>query len=598
MLIEINNTHQSSGLTKVCDFAIETNGVMIKALTSRLYSNPIGSIVRELASNALDACPTSPMEISMPSALDPQFRIRDYGPGLSPQQMVEVFTRFGASTKRTTNTQIGGFGLGAKSPFAVVNSYAITSYHGGTRTSYLASITANGMPTLHQTGSAPTAETGLEITVPASDPSKWREALDQIHFFEPSPLVDGDPLFQPEVVYRGTNFFVLRSGKPRIMVGPVSYPLDQMRINHHSVPPFVLQFAIGELEVTASREEVVYSPATIALLDKRIKEATAEYRANLSTILAKCTTVPEIWRVLEGSVLNHSIKLHDHDISNSNVYLFADDDIFAEITLRKQNRVRWVPRWTSGDHLSPQHDVYVLDDTRRWQERIQFHRKSRAPLFLVKDPASLDLLGIPYTRISSIPTISPLRSAPRPRQLRTLAHTNKLVVTAGIYEHYIEVDANLNIKGTSIRLTFDLMRSIAERLKVPGLYVIPHNHRGGVGNLSEALPLWEQAALPHLDEAKAYFQHHIWATYHTYNKPFVLALSRNGLVPIIPRMPTAKHLDITTLWWDKMPAPIDWQKEIDNAVKRHPLLKPLKAASFGFQHADELTSIVSLIIKE
>jgi len=129
MLIDIQNTHESAGLTKVCDFRISTNGIMVKALTSRLYSNPIASIVRELASNALDACPTQPMEIHIPTQFDSNFWVRDHGPGLSRSQMIEVFTRFGESTKRSDNSQIGGFGLGAKSPFAIVNSYTIRSCH-------------------------------------------------------------------------------------------------------------------------------------------------------------------------------------------------------------------------------------------------------------------------------------------------------------------------------------------------------------------------------------------------------------------------------------------------------------------------------------
>ena len=167
MLIDIQNTHEGSGFNKVCDFKISTNGIMIKALTSRLYSNPVASIVRELASNALDACPHTPMQITIPNYLDPQFTIRDFGPGLSRTQMVEVFCHFGESSKRSDNSQIGGFGLGAKSPFALVHSFTITSYNNGTETTYIASIAGDGIPTLNEISSKPTTETGLKICIPS-----------------------------------------------------------------------------------------------------------------------------------------------------------------------------------------------------------------------------------------------------------------------------------------------------------------------------------------------------------------------------------------------------------------------------------------------
>ena len=96
MILNISETHEAQGLRKLCDFKIASNGIMIRALTERLYSNPIASVVRELACNALDACPSTPMAINLPSDFNPSFTIRDHGPGLSEDQMINVFTTFGA----------------------------------------------------------------------------------------------------------------------------------------------------------------------------------------------------------------------------------------------------------------------------------------------------------------------------------------------------------------------------------------------------------------------------------------------------------------------------------------------------------------------
>lgn len=47
----------------------------------------------------------------------------DYGCGLSQRRVQDVFTTFGASTKRDNNYEIGGFGLGAKSPLAYADTF-------------------------------------------------------------------------------------------------------------------------------------------------------------------------------------------------------------------------------------------------------------------------------------------------------------------------------------------------------------------------------------------------------------------------------------------------------------------------------------------
>jgi HSP90 family molecular chaperone len=91
--------------------------IVIKHLISA-YGLPETACLREYTSNARDshieAGVTRPVEVTTPSALAQSLTVRDYGVGLSRQEL-KMFGQFGESSKRDTNDQIGGFGIGSKS---------------------------------------------------------------------------------------------------------------------------------------------------------------------------------------------------------------------------------------------------------------------------------------------------------------------------------------------------------------------------------------------------------------------------------------------------------------------------------------------------
>jgi len=113
-------------------FGVKDLGMVLHILRDKLYSNKIGSIAREVMSNARDAHREAgkgnvPIEVVVPSSLSPQFIVRDFGPGISPDRMENVFLNYAESTKRGDNIQTGGFGLGAKTPFAYTDNFHINT---------------------------------------------------------------------------------------------------------------------------------------------------------------------------------------------------------------------------------------------------------------------------------------------------------------------------------------------------------------------------------------------------------------------------------------------------------------------------------------
>ena len=112
-------------------FSIDTsNHFIFDLLRSKIYENPIKAICREVSCNARDANRSVgkgdvPIEITVPSYNNLSLIIKDCGPGISPYLIENIFIKYAASTKRDDNTQTGGFGLGAKTPFAYTDSFTI-----------------------------------------------------------------------------------------------------------------------------------------------------------------------------------------------------------------------------------------------------------------------------------------------------------------------------------------------------------------------------------------------------------------------------------------------------------------------------------------
>jgi DNA topoisomerase VI subunit B len=110
---------ETEGTTEQGDFGIKDMGFVLELLRNKIYSNIPLAVCREYVCNARDAHreagkPERPIEITLPTMLEPTYKVRDFGKSISPENMVDIFIQYGASTKRTTNKLTGGFGIGCK----------------------------------------------------------------------------------------------------------------------------------------------------------------------------------------------------------------------------------------------------------------------------------------------------------------------------------------------------------------------------------------------------------------------------------------------------------------------------------------------------
>lgn len=157
------------------DFGIGDVSTIIDILRNRLYSNPIRTLTQEYLCNARDSHREAgrediPLKVTLPTRLDSVLKIRDYGVGLSPDRVRDVFVNYGSSTKRKDNIQTGGFGIGAKSAWAYTDSFVVVSYHEGKARTYVAHTGKSSNGTLELMSEEVTSEpNGVEVQIPVKE---------------------------------------------------------------------------------------------------------------------------------------------------------------------------------------------------------------------------------------------------------------------------------------------------------------------------------------------------------------------------------------------------------------------------------------------
>jgi hypothetical protein len=339
-LLEHAATVEGSGidLGEAIDFSISKEGLplLLNILRNKMYSNKPLAVIRELASNGFDAHVeigkgNVPIKVTLPNDLSPLLKIRDYGKSLSPEEIQNVFVKYGASTKRHSNDYIGQMGIGAKAPFAYSQSFTITSYQGGWCRVYSAYIDPSQVGQMVQMGESLTEEPdGLEVIVPIQDadiPRFVSEAQKFFAYWKVRPLFEGAELTFPEL----TPLFMSESGDwiipvktsgevetPVAIMGNVPYSLDADSIDwtgNEELRAILstgvkLWVNIGELEVSASRESLEYTPQTNRAVISKLKQAQDALVAKVNMDIERAQHLYEAKRLYQKIIKDDS-PLHE-----------------------------------------------------------------------------------------------------------------------------------------------------------------------------------------------------------------------------------------------------------------------------------------------
>lgn len=273
-------------------YSMKITAETFELLFKKPYKNPIRSIIRELTSNAYDAHVEAgttdlPIEITFPTAIHPTFTIKDYGTGLSPTEMIEVYTVGFNSTRNQSNQYMGGYGLGSKTPFSYTDQYVVNSRYHGIEREYLVFIDKQGIPQLSEAlNTTPTVEpNGLTIKIPVAPNdfyTFYREGDETLLLFpnikSNRELPKLTPLLEtPTAIIADT----LSYNPLYAIIGHVVYPIahkdfNNLQYTYDSIPSLYLKFAIGDLHITINKEDLLYDDHTIEQINQAIETARIE----------------------------------------------------------------------------------------------------------------------------------------------------------------------------------------------------------------------------------------------------------------------------------------------------------------------------------
>ena len=173
-LSQNTNTHMSSNITEQDQFGMDQKDMphITNILRNQMYSDKLMAILREYSTNAYDAhadrnIPTIPIEVTFPTTTVQNLTIRDFGNGLTEDEVMKTYIKYGSSTKRNSNAFTGCLGIGCKSGFSYSTQFTITSYKNGRKQSYLAKINENNVGTISKVIDTLSDESsGVEISIP------------------------------------------------------------------------------------------------------------------------------------------------------------------------------------------------------------------------------------------------------------------------------------------------------------------------------------------------------------------------------------------------------------------------------------------------
>lgn len=363
----------SSGNMVTGEATIEMTPAMFNILSNQIYSDKILAVIRESLCNAKDAQvevdADEPIEIHLPSRLEPFFHIRDFGPGLTERQVCGyhepvtrynretgekeevqefvpgLYLRYGLSTKTDTNDAIGGLGIGCKSPLAYSDSFIVESYQDGVCKTYSV-YKENGKPQVSKLTQTMTTEANglmVKLAVKQEDFEEFANKTAKFLKFFGYPVEvrgnkHGKDFKKPTAVLETALYSTYESnwsnrGEVAVLMGGVVYSLTEsykQKLSSVVKSDFMLMhFEIGELTVAASREGLSEDPETVKAIEDRIEEIIKTFYEDTIEQVKNAATNFEAFNLLKK-----------YGLITSNGYRHPDPDGYTAIKSIENDIVR------------------------------------------------------------------------------------------------------------------------------------------------------------------------------------------------------------------------------------------------------------------
>lgn len=335
ILLEEPKSVVVSGNFQTKAFSILASSKAFDILSSRIYTHKARAIIREISCNAFDshveAKNPNPFYVHLPTYLEPWFAVRDYGTGISPENMMSLYSEFFRSTRNKSNDFVGSLGIGRVSPFCLVDSFTVKSWFNGTCNTYSCYKDEKGEPQIALLTSSDSDEAnGVEVLLSIDNRNEEfrREATFVYSYFDSLPEINDKTVLEEIKKAREypikTDKFAFRNryGELKAVMGNVAYDIPHA-LRHEISAEGYLKFNIGELSFDAGRESLSLDDKTRDLVKERVRQARQEVEPLITAeIEAEPTPYRKFLKAKTLGVANFfSINLSKYDLPDSKEYM-------------------------------------------------------------------------------------------------------------------------------------------------------------------------------------------------------------------------------------------------------------------------------------
>jgi hypothetical protein len=332
-VLEEGQAQESIGMSLDLDSA----QILMQMLSKNLYSDDIGSAIRECASNALDshrrAGVDTPIVVSFKAstANNYEFCVEDFGIGLDADDVRNIISKYGKSTKRESTTELGMMGLGFKAPLAYSSSFYFVCRKDGVERKYMMyeGEDVNTIDLLYETKTE--EPNGVKIIIPVKFNDRWsfmRKIKEQLCYFESVyfDVPEDSSITNDFLISRHTHFqFSEMSTDTRlhICLDNVYYPLDFEKIGIDRIDfPIALRFSLSDgLFPTPNRESLRYTQEAKKIIMDKLAQVADYYVETYNKSLNEGSDIKSMINYLEKN--GHYIEMSSRKYKIDNFLRYA-----------------------------------------------------------------------------------------------------------------------------------------------------------------------------------------------------------------------------------------------------------------------------------
>lgn len=317
-LAQVKHNNVTTNAARQQSFSVAQTAEMFSLLSANVYTDPVKAVIREIICNAMDAHTKAgkadeQVEVHLPTQYEPWFSVKDNGPGMSDYDVYNIFCVYGASTKTNNNDETGGFGIGAKAPFAVTDQFTVNVRHNGKYTIYSAYKNDNGVPQMSILSISDTDEcNGVEVHVPIGDHRdnvfkyKYIECL---RAFKVQPKLNtpinveqhycefdlGDDVIG-KVDLNGAYY---SRNKYTIHMGNVEYKGDMVT---DSPASYIFDVPVGTFMPSANRENL--QSKDLSVINSYVEKLQEQIKLHLENQVKEASSIVEATKIIANSAVD------------------------------------------------------------------------------------------------------------------------------------------------------------------------------------------------------------------------------------------------------------------------------------------------------